>query len=203
MSSLPVIDQQYLLDFLTELLKKPSPTGYTEEAVQFTEKALQAFPELRLSRNRKGALIVTWKGEHSDAPRAMTAHVDTLGAMVKEIKSNGRLKLTRIGGFAWNTVEGEGCSVYTRTGQTIRGSILLNKASGHVFGSAVNETKRGDETMEVRLDVKTSSQEETKELGIEVGDFVAFDPRVEVQPAPQHRLATRRVRGRSMVFFRL
>jgi putative aminopeptidase FrvX len=34
--------------------------------------------------------------------------------------------------------------------------------------------------MEIRLDARTSSEKETRELGINIGDFVAFDPRVEV-----------------------
>jgi putative aminopeptidase FrvX len=100
--------------------------------------------------------------------------------MVKEIKSNGRLQLTKIGGFAWNTVEGEGCRVFTRSGAVVRGAFLLNKASSHVYGGQVNELKREDDNMEVRLDAPTTSTEETRRLGIEVGDFVAFDPRVEV-----------------------
>lgn len=178
--TLPTIDTEYLITFLTDLLEIPSPTGYTEEAITFVEQALIGFPDLALARTRKGGLVAAWPGEMEDAPRGLTAHVDTLGAMVKEIKSNGRLKLTKIGGFAWNTVEGEGCRVFTRGGTTVRGSLLLSKASGHVHGSKVNELKREDDNMEVRLDARTTSEQETRELGIEVGDFVAFDPRVEV-----------------------
>lgn len=177
---LPEVDTQHLLDFLITLLNTPSPTGYTQQAIDFTEQALKAYPQLRLSHTRKGALLAFWPGKHSDAPRALTAHGDTLGAMVKEIKSNGRLQLTKIGGFAWNTVEGEGCKVFTRSGQVVRGSFLLNKASSHVYGGEVNELKREDDNMEVRLDARTNSPEETRSLGIDVGDFVAFDPRVEI-----------------------
>ena len=140
----------------------------------------RAFPELVLKRTRKGALVATWQGEKSTAPRALTAHADTLGAMVKEIKSNGRLRMTKIGGFAWNTVEGEGCRVFTSRGEPVRGSILFEMASGHVHGAKVNETKREDDNMEVRLDAHSTSQEETEALGIRVGDFIAFDPRVEL-----------------------
>jgi putative aminopeptidase FrvX len=100
--------------------------------------------------------------------------------MVKEIKSNGRLMMTKIGSFAWNTVEGEGCRVFISRGEPIRGSILLDMASGHVYGSKVNDTKREDDNMEVRLDARTTSQEETEDLGIKVGDFIAFDPRLEI-----------------------
>ena len=177
---IPPIDTTYLLDFLTGLLNTPSPTGLAEPAIAYTEKALAAFPELQLSRTRKGALLVTWPGQHDDARRALTAHADTLGAMVKEIKENGRLKMTQIGSYAWNTIEGEGCTVITEKGKDVRGSILLNTASAHVFGKTVSEAKRDEETMEIRLDEVIFSAAETRALGISVGDFVALDPRVEV-----------------------
>jgi putative aminopeptidase FrvX len=177
---LPEVSSDFLLNFLSSLLNTPSPTGFTEQAINLTETALRKYPELTLSRTRKGALVVAWPGQHADTPRALTAHIDTLGAMVKEIKPNGRLKLTKIGGFAWNTVEGEGCTVFTNQGKIVRGSLLLTKASGHVYGSQVNDLKREDEVMEVRLDERTSSSEETRSSGIEVGNFVAFDPRLEI-----------------------
>jgi putative aminopeptidase FrvX len=176
---LPTIDSEFLLSFLSGLLNTPSPTGLAEPAIAFTEQALTAFPELTLTRTRKGALVATWLGEKSDSPRSLTAHADTLGAMVKQIKPNGRLMMTKIGGFAWNTVEGEGCRVLASQGEPVRGSILLEMASGHVYGSKVSETKREDDNMEVRLDACTTSQEETEALGIRVGDFIAFDPRLE------------------------
>jgi putative aminopeptidase FrvX len=178
--SLPTVDSHFLLSFLSGLLNTPSPTGLAEPAIAYVEQALMAFPELALHRTRKGALVAAWQGENFDAPRAMTAHADTLGAMVKQIKSNGRLLMTKIGGFAWNTVEGEGCKVFSSQGEPQRGSILFEMASGHVFGTKVNETKREDDNMEVRLDARTISQEETAALGIRVGDFIAFDPRLEI-----------------------
>jgi putative aminopeptidase FrvX len=180
MAKLPSIDTDYLLDFLVNLLNTPSPTGYTEKAISLTADEMKKYTALEVNTTRKGALVATWPGESSDTPRALTAHVDTLGAMVKEIKSNGRLKLTPVGGYAWNTVEGEGCTVFTTKGDCIRGSILLNKASAHVYGAAVKDTKREADNMEVRLDARTTSADETVKLGIEVGNFVAFDPRVEV-----------------------
>lgn len=180
MVELPPIDSDYLLSFLGDLLNTPSPTGYAQRAIELTEKALAAFPELKLRRTRKGALAAEWPGIRTDVPRALTAHADTLGAMVKEIKSNGRLKLTKIGGYAWSTVESEGVTVFTRQGGALRGALLLTKASVHVYGLKVKQLEREDENMEVRLDARTQSAAETSALGIEVGDFVAFDPRLEV-----------------------
>lgn len=180
MNNLPKFDKTYLEKFLVDLLNIPSPTGFTEKAIDFVRDEFTKIPGATISLTNKGALVVELPGKKKDAPRAITAHTDTLGAVVKEIKSNGRLKLSKIGGFAWNTVEGEGCNVFTRKGDTIRGSILLSKASAHVYGKQVNDLKRDDDNMEVRLDVKTTSAEETRSLGIEVGDFIAFDSRVEV-----------------------
>ena len=178
--SLPKIDNDYLVDFLVKLLNIPSPTGFTEDAIAFVEKELSHFQQLELSRTRKGALVAKWVGQNDDAPVALTAHVDTLGAMVKDIKPNGRLQLTRIGGLVLNGVETEGCWVHTSKGAKMRGSYMLNMSAAHVYAAKVSETKREEDAMEVRLDARVSNPKETRELGIEVGDFVSFDPRVEL-----------------------
>ena len=178
--SLPSINQEYLVDFLVKLLNIHSPTGFAEPAIAFVEEELSQFSQLQLRRTRKGALIAKWQVESDLPPVALTAHVDTLGAVVKEIKSKGRLRLSRIGGIQWPSVETEGVWVFTSKGEKIRGSVLIDTASGHVHGGAGSETPRNDEHMEVRLDARTTSEKETRELGINIGDCVAFDPRVEV-----------------------
>ncbi len=178
--TLPNINTTYLTDFLVELLNIPSPTGFAEPAITFVEKELLQFQQLQLTRTRKGALVVKWGVENNLNPVALTAHVDTLGAVVKEIKRNGRLRLSKIGGIQWPTVETEGVWVFTSKGEKIRGSVLIETASGHIYGEKGSQTPRDDAHMEVRLDAQTSSEKETRELGINVGDCVAFDPRVEV-----------------------
>lgn len=178
--TIPSVDQAFLLDFLAGLLNTPSPTGFTADAVTYTEQAFSTFPQLSLQRTRKGALLVTWPGEKTDAPRALTAHVDTLGAMVKEIKSNGRLRMTQLGGYSWNAVEGEGVTVITLGGKKIRGSILIQAASSHVHGAKTSSMARDAETLEIRLDEQTTNEAETRALGVDVGDYIAFDPRVEI-----------------------
>lgn len=177
--TLPSLDANRLQEFLGGLLNTPSPTGYSSAAIAFTRKAFEEIPDLQISETRKGALLVRWRGKKGNCPRALSAHVDTLGAMVKEIKPNGRLKLFQVGGYPWNAIEGEGCSVHTLDGRVIRGSILISKASAHVYGKDVSESKRDEDTMEVRLDERVKNAEETAALGIRVGDFIAFDPRVE------------------------
>jgi putative aminopeptidase FrvX len=178
--SLPAINQEYFVDFLVNLLNITSPTGFAEPAIAFVEQELSQFKQLSLSRTRKGALVAKWEVQSDLPPVAVTAHVDTLGAVVKEIRSNGRLRLSRIGGIQWPSVETEGVWVFPSRGEKIRGSVLIDTASGHVHGAEGSKTPRDDDHMEVRLDARTTCEKETRELGINVGDCVAFDPRVEV-----------------------
>jgi putative aminopeptidase FrvX len=132
--------------------------------------------------NRKGALIATVLGKNKDQHRFVTAHIDTLGAMVKEIKSDGRLRITKIGGSQWAHVEGEYCQIFTADQQTYTGTILMHQTSVHVYKDGPQE-ERNQANMEVRLDERVASAEDVLKLGIDVGNFVAFDPRVEVLPS--------------------
>ena len=175
------IDETYLQDILVQLLNIPSPTGYTGAAIQFTQSKLDELG-LPCRETPKGNLVAEWPGKTDNKPRGLTAHIDTLGAMVSEIKQNGRLKLSQLGSFAWNSIEGEGCRILTHSGRTLRGSVLLTKASGHIHGKEVGTTPRDGDTMEVRIDERSLTMGETEDLGISVGDFVAFDPRVESTP---------------------
>lgn len=170
-----------VLDFLVELLNTPSPTGYYSEAIAFVENrfAALAIPGLSLKRTPKGALVLTWPGDQDTVPRGLTAHIDTLGLMVKEIKSNGRLKLTLLGGYMWNAIEFEGVTIQTQEGARYRGTVVPVKASVHIHRDAP-EAPRNPDTMEIRLDARVSSADDTRRLGIEVGDFVFLDPRVEI-----------------------
>ncbi len=173
------IDVEGMLDFLVGLLDTPSPTGYTSAAIEYVQERLADLP-LEMQVTPKGVLLATWSGQEETAPRAVTAHVDTLGAMVRSIKGNGRLRLTRLGGWVWSSVEGEGVTIFTGSGQRYRGTIIPTVASVHAHGSKAHDTPRNDETMEVRIDARTASAKETEALGIRIGDFISFDPRVEV-----------------------
>jgi putative aminopeptidase FrvX len=171
-----------VLAFLVGLLNTPSPTGYHEEAIAYIEKAFAALnlANLSMTRNTKGALIATLAGSSASAPRALSGHVDTLGAMVREVKSNGRLLMTQLGGYAWNAVESENVTVHAvRDGRRYRGTIQTVNPSPHT-SDQMREGKREEERMEVRLDARATTREQTQALGIDVGDFVFLDPRVEI-----------------------
>jgi len=175
------ISTEYLTKTLVDLLNTPSPTGDTEYAVSFVQGELESMG-VRTTRTKKGALLAHLDGMRSDQPRAISAHVDTLGAVVAEVKPGGRLRLSALNGVNWPTVESEGVWVATRSGRQIRGSIVLVNGASHVNKDATTASRNAD-NLEVRLDERTTSSEETRLLGIEVGDYVYFDPRVETSEA--------------------
>ncbi len=176
---IPTINEEKMVDFLVGLLNTPSPTGDTNRAITYVQ---QAFAELPFSTQiaAKGFLTGAWTGVRQDAPRALTAHVDTLGAMVREVKENGRLRITQLGGWSWTSVEGEGVTIFAANGRAYRGTILPTTASVHAHTRDERNATRDDTNTEVRIDAVTASREETRQLGIQVGDIIAFDPRVEL-----------------------
>ncbi|USG64720.1 M42 family metallopeptidase [Brevibacillus ruminantium] len=169
----------YMVDTFCKLANTPSPTGHTDKVMAWIESELNNLGIAHV-RTNKGAVLATLPGKNNAKHRLLTAHVDTLGAMVKEIKANGRLKLTLIGGFTFNAVEGEYCTIETDSGRSYTGTILSTKASVHVYSREAGKMERTESNMEVRLDEKVKSKDDVLALGIRVGDFVSFDPRVSV-----------------------
>ena len=170
-------NERETIDILKKLVETPSPSGYTNEVMKVISSYLD---ELNVDyvKTNKGAIVATILGDNNSSHRLLTAHTDTLGAMVKEVKSNGRVKLSLIGGFSWNAMEGESCFIHTSSGKKVRGTILLHQTSVHVYKNS-GSIERNAENMEIRIDEKVFSKEDTSKLGIDVGDFVSFDPRFE------------------------
>ena len=167
------------IKYLKELTSIPSPTGYTREVSDYIFKKLKEFGYSPV-RTNKGGVNVTLIGKDDEKQRYITAHVDTLGAMVRSIKSDGRLKLAKIGGFPWNMIEGENCLIHlSANNKTLTGTILIHQTSTHVYREA-GTLERTEDNMEVRLDAKTTNKKETEELGVQVGDFISFDPRTTI-----------------------
>lgn len=169
------------IDLLKEIVEIPSPSGYTMDVMKRIRSLLAQW-NVEHTTTHKGAVIATIQGRNQQQHRLLTAHVDTLGAMVKEIKPSGRLKLSLVGGFKFNAIEGENCLVHKADGSTVSGTILLHQTTVHVYKDA-GTAERNADNMEVRLDEKAFSKEQVQSLGIEVGDFVSFQPRFEATPS--------------------
>jgi len=173
--SLPEVDIDDAVRVLLELLAIPSPTGFTDRALALVEAELESLG-VQARRTPKGALLWTLPGSPGE-PRAVASHIDTLGAMVKEVKPSGRLKLSPIGSYDWATIEGAECEVHGESGASFSGTVVNTKQSAHVFGPELRELKRDASVMEVRLDVEASGADAVRALGIEVGDVISFDSR--------------------------
>ncbi len=157
------------------LLSIDSPSGYSDRAAAWVK---ENFEMLGFSAQitAKGGVLIDLGGEDSKDGLLLEAHADTLGGMVAEIKGNGRLRLTSLGGMNPNNGEAENVWVYTRSRKVIDGTFQLCNASVHVNGD-YSSAKRSFDTMEVVLDEDVTSAADCRNLGIEVGDIVCFDPR--------------------------
>jgi putative aminopeptidase FrvX len=169
---------RYVVEQIVNLVRIPSPTGYTQEAVQYLEAELDKL-KVGHERTKRGSLIATLPGRETGPHRTLAGHVDTLGAMIKEINREGELLLTRVGSYSLNSVEGEYCTIVTGDGARFRGTILFEKPSVHVYDS-VGTVERKLENMRIRLDAIAAGDKGVESLGIRVGDYVHFDPRVEL-----------------------
>jgi len=176
------IDMPYTLDVLVRLLSTPSPTGFTEDAVRLLEEEVAGLG-VQPERTKKGALRWTVPGTGGGKIVSFSSHVDTLGAMVKEIKPNGRLKLTQLGGFDWSTVEGEYATLHLQSGRSVTGTVVNVKQSTHVHGPELRDLKRDHRTLELRLDAPVRSEEDARSLGVQIGDFVSWEARTVVTDA--------------------
>lgn len=165
---------KYISEQLYELTAIPSPTGYTKNVANYVAEVLTGMGYEPCFSN-KGNVSVCIGGEGN--PLLLAAHLDTLGAMVRSIKDNGRLKPTTLGGHQWSTSDGENCTVHTRDGKVFTGVVLNKEPSAHVADEKV-EIKEAN--MEILLDANVDSKESVKELGIQVGDIIAMDPRTTV-----------------------
>lgn len=163
-----------------ELLAIDSPTGYTAKAADFVKKEFEALG-FAAHLTTKGGVLIDLGGcrESLDGDLLLEAHTDTLGGMVAEIKGNGRLRLTALGGMQAENGEAENVRIYTRSGSVYEGTLQLCNASVHVNKNYSSE-KRSFDTTEVVIDEDVRSDSDTRALGIEVGDMVCFDPRSRV-----------------------
>ncbi|MFC4775201.1 M42 family metallopeptidase [Paenibacillus sp. GCM10023252] len=177
----PQLNREYMINLLVKLLQTPSPSGFCMDIMKLVQEEVHKLG-FQLERTPKGNGIITIPGKDQTGDViGISAHVDTLGAMVRSIKPSGMLRMTPIGGYLMHTVEGEYCLVHTRDGRTYEGTVLSTKPSVHVYSDA-KEWKREEANMEVRLDERVSSKEETEQLGISVGDFISWDARPRVLP---------------------
>lgn len=168
---------EYMIDQLRKLMSIPSPTGYNHQIDAYLRAELEVLGYDGITGPHRGGVAVCLGGEGN--PITLTAHADTLGAVVRFIKDNGSLMISPIGGLNPNNVETNGVTVITKFDGSYSGTLQIENASGHV-NPKVNAPRSFEENMEVLLDEDVTCAEDVAKLGIEVGDFIALDPRTVI-----------------------
>ena len=163
----------YVTEILEKIVNIPSPSGYTKEVLKVVEEEARAFG-YSSTYNRKGGLIIEVPGQTEEV-LGLSAHVDTLGAMVRSLTPEGRLNIVLVGGFMMESIEGMYCKIHTRTGKTYTGTILTKEPSVHTYDNA-KTLERKAKNMEVRLDELVYSAKDVTDLEISTGDYISFDP---------------------------
>lgn len=176
------LDMDYIADVLMRLLRTPSPSGRTDEVMRLIGEEVERIG-LPFELTRRGSLLARMEGEEASSARAIVVHSDTIGCMVKRLKPNGRLQVVPVGTFSARFAEGARVSIFTDDPErTYTGTILPLKASGHTFDTEVDTQPVAWDNLEVRIDEPVSSADQTRALGIDVGDFVAVDPNPVITP---------------------
>jgi len=160
----PAFDQEYLLSTLLTLLGIHSPTGYTDPIVRGVCQMLNEL-DIEFELTRRGAIRATLNGKRGSPDRAVVTHVDTIGAMVKGLKDNGRLMLVPVGTWSARFAEGARVSIFTDD-QIYRGQVMPLKASGHTYNQEVDTQPVGWDHIEVRVDELAFNKQDLQELEV-------------------------------------
>ncbi len=170
---------KYCVDRIVELCRIPSPSGFTQKVREYLVNELKALGyEAEVTHKGSVLACLGGRGKHL----VLAAHIDTLGAMVRSIKGNGRIRFTKIGGYPENNIENENVIIHTRDGREYTGTVYINGPAAHVYSDS-GSSKRDDSTMEVVLDEVVKSKKDTEKLGISPGDFISLDPRTVLSPS--------------------
>ncbi len=172
----------YTKQILEKIIDIPSPSGYCRNVLDYIASEVKALGfSYDMTAKGNGLIYIPKNDSNNNKEKGilLSAHVDTLGAMVRSIKADGKIRMTTIGGFMMQSVEGEYCTIHMRNQKTVTGTILSTKPSVHVYNDA-RSIERTEELMEIRLDASVTSKEDVQALGITVGDYISFDPRYSV-----------------------
>ncbi len=173
--------RESLFDYCRRIFAVDSPSGYTANVMSLIRQIAEGL-EYSFALTRKGCAVITIEGRSAEKTVGLSAHVDTLGAMVRSVTSDGQLKFTPVGGPLLPTLDGEYCKIRTRSGETYTGTILSLSPAAHVYDDSRSRPRDAD-NMAVRIDEKVKTAEDVKALGIEAGDYIFLDPKTTVTPS--------------------
>lgn len=172
------MDKEFLKNTIYKLFNCDSPTGYSTNV---NNLLIDILKEIGYTANltNKGNVRLFVEGQNHEKRVATSAHVDTLGLMVRSINGDGTLKVTNVGGPSIPTLDGEYCKIMTRQGKSYTGTILCSSSSVHVYEDAKSKSRDLD-SMLIRIDERVNSKDDVKKLGIDNGDYIFIDPKTTI-----------------------
>ncbi len=172
------VDQSYLTEAFCRIVSVPSPVGYSRELNPVLAE-MAAELGLAVTYDNKSTAYITIDGEDNSKTVLIGAHADTIGLMVRCIESNGMLKIRRLGGVSFTSMEGETVTVHTRDGRAYTGLVICRAHSVHVFEEA-RTLERDEESIRILLDEDVHCAEDVRALGIRNGDVISIEPRCQI-----------------------
>lgn len=167
----------YIIKTLEDIVNIPSPSGFTKEVMEYVKGQADSFG-LASEYSNRGGLIINVNGKDKKDSLLLSAHVDTLGAMIRSITNDGLLRFSLVGGYTMYSVEGAYCKIHTREGKVYTGTILSKSPSVHSYDDA-KTLERSERNMEIRIDEIVKNKSDVLALGINNGDYISFDAKFE------------------------
>lgn len=160
-------------DLLHEMALIPALSGYEERMAAYLTKAVAPFAT-EVNSDALGNVIARIEGRVSDGPSVMVfAHMDQLGFVVRQIASDGSIRIERLGGIPEKVLPGLRVQIISEAGQEIQGVIGVKSHHATKADEKFNVTPYS----ELYIDLGASSDEEVGTLGVEVGNPVVYEPR--------------------------
>jgi putative aminopeptidase FrvX len=160
-------DDEKSMGFLKNYLNNPSPSGF--ESSLGSQKIFADYIRPYVSDitlDVYGSLIATTGNMNSDYKVVIEAHADEIGYYVNYL-DNGFIRVIRDGGSDVMITPSMRVNIHTRSGKIISG----------VFGSPaihIHKSKLDINLDSIFIDVGATSNDELKEMGIEVGDVITL-----------------------------
>lgn len=169
---------EFVKEIIPEIFLTDSPTGYNAAV---NEKLIKILNKIGYEASilNKDTVFVKIKGKSSEKVVATSAHLDTLGLMVRSISADGKLNVTNVGGPIAATLNGEYCKIITRDDVVYTGTILSKAPAAHVYENS-NTLPSNFDNLEVRIDEVVKTKDDVLKLGINNGDYVFIDPKTTI-----------------------
>jgi len=158
---------------LEELIRVPGVPGYEDRVRALIQERLPA--GVPTATDAMGNLVATLgSGERA---LMFVAHMDEIGFVVSEVRDDGHLKLTPLGGIDPRTAFGRALRIVTSKGEILG---VVGVKPPHLMEERAKETKEVPPVTDFLVDIGASSADEAADLGVKVLDFAVLDKSVRM-----------------------